>query len=166
MLTRPPDPGPRPPRCWQSRRRLALLAAILADEDTLSRGLGTPPLPEAHSPVEYRWQNSRCCQPLRGRSTVTSTTSCRTRTTKLSGGQPRQRCPSVPRLVRPLPPPGKNTQVLVRPVLPQPLKQGRVWLPNELRDRHVASHLDRAIRRQLGDPVTQPPKCGVLLTGS
>src|SRR5262249_37969806 len=59
-------------------------AAILADEDTVSRGLGTPPLPEAHFPVGYRWQNSRCCQPLRGRSTATSTTSCRTRTTKVS----------------------------------------------------------------------------------
>ncbi len=55
-------------------------AAILTDEDTLSRGLGTPPLPEAHSPVGYRWQNSRCCQPLRGHSTATSTTSCRTHT--------------------------------------------------------------------------------------
>src|SRR5262249_10912682 len=60
-------------------------AAILTDEDTLSRGLGTPPLPEAHSPVGYCWQNSRCCQPLRGRSTATSTTSCRTLTPKISG---------------------------------------------------------------------------------
>ncbi len=60
------------------------LAAILTDEDTLSRGLGTPPLPEAHSPVGYRWQNSRCCQPLRGRSTATSTTSCRTHTSHTS----------------------------------------------------------------------------------
>jgi len=59
--------------------------AILADEDTLSRGLGTAPLPEAHSSVGYCWQNSRCCQPLRGRSTATSTTSCRTLTTKFSG---------------------------------------------------------------------------------
>jgi len=60
------------------------LAAILTDEDTLSRGLGTPPLPEAHSPVGYRWQNSRCCQPLRGRSTATSTTSCRTHASHVS----------------------------------------------------------------------------------
>src|SRR5207248_4758750 len=52
--------------------------AILTDEDTLSRGLGTPPLPEARSPVGYCWQNSRCRRPLRGRSTATSTTSCRT----------------------------------------------------------------------------------------
>jgi len=58
--------------------------AILTDEDTLSRGLGTPPLPEAHLPVGYCWQNSRCCRPLRDLSTATSTTSCRTRTTKFS----------------------------------------------------------------------------------
>jgi hypothetical protein len=48
-------------------------------EDTLSRELRTPPLPETHVPVGYCWQNSRC-----GRSeecrTATSTTSCRTRT--------------------------------------------------------------------------------------
>ena len=55
--------------------------AIRKDEDTLSRRLGTPPLPEAHSPVGYCWQNSRCCRPLRGLSTATSTTSCRTLTT-------------------------------------------------------------------------------------
>src|SRR4051812_42515845 len=41
-------------------------AAPPKEEDTLSRGLGTPPLPEAHSPVGYCWQNSRCCRPLRG----------------------------------------------------------------------------------------------------
>ena len=27
------------------------------------RELRTPLLPEAHVPVGYRWQNSRCCQP-------------------------------------------------------------------------------------------------------
>ena len=31
----------------------------------MSRELGTPPLPEAHSPVGYCWQNSRCCRSLR-----------------------------------------------------------------------------------------------------
>src|SRR5262245_12074202 len=54
-------------------------AALSKEEVTLSRGLHTPPLPTTHAPVGYRWQNSECCQPLRGRSTVTSTTSCRTR---------------------------------------------------------------------------------------
>ena len=34
--------------------------AILADEDTLSRGLHTPPLPAAHASVGDCWQNSRC----------------------------------------------------------------------------------------------------------
>src|SRR5215207_1620484 len=41
-------------------------AALPREEDTLSRELGTPPLPEAHFPVGYCWQNSRCCRPLRG----------------------------------------------------------------------------------------------------
>src|SRR3954469_18558056 len=41
-------------------------AAPPKEEDTLSRGLGTPPLLETHSPVGYCWQNSRCCRPLRG----------------------------------------------------------------------------------------------------
>src|SRR3954451_19827342 len=41
-------------------------AALPEEEDTLSRELGTPPLPEAHFPVGYCWQNSRCCRPLRG----------------------------------------------------------------------------------------------------
>src|SRR5438309_1258259 len=54
-------------------------AALPKEEVTLSRGLHTPPLPATHAPVGYRWQNSECCQPLRGRSTVTSTTLCRTR---------------------------------------------------------------------------------------
>ena len=59
-LAIPRAPGPRPPRCWQSRSRLALSIATLADEDTLSRGLRTPPLPAAHAPVGDCWQNSRC----------------------------------------------------------------------------------------------------------
>jgi hypothetical protein len=53
-------------------------AALPKEEDTLSRELGTPPLPETHLPVGYCWQNSRCCRPLQGLSTATSTTSCRT----------------------------------------------------------------------------------------
>ena len=36
------------------------LVAILSDEDTLSRGLRTPPLPATHAPVGDCWQNSRC----------------------------------------------------------------------------------------------------------
>jgi hypothetical protein len=59
--------------------------AILSDEDTLSRGLRTPPLPATRASVGYCWQNSRCCRPLRGRSTATSTTSCRTLTPQISG---------------------------------------------------------------------------------
>src|SRR5690349_20889311 len=38
-------------------------AATLAGEVTLPRELRTPPLPEAHVPVGYCWQNNRCCQP-------------------------------------------------------------------------------------------------------
>ena len=34
--------------------------ATLAGEDTLSRGLRTPPLPTTHAPVGDCWQNSRC----------------------------------------------------------------------------------------------------------
>jgi hypothetical protein len=34
--------------------------AILTDEDTLSRGLRTPPLPATHASVGDCWQNSRC----------------------------------------------------------------------------------------------------------
>ena len=34
--------------------------AILSDEDTLSRGLRTPPLPATRAPVGDCWQNSRC----------------------------------------------------------------------------------------------------------
>src|SRR3954447_9717060 len=38
-------------------------AATLAGEVTLLRELRTPPLPKAHVPVGYCWQNNRCCQP-------------------------------------------------------------------------------------------------------
>src|SRR3954465_11888610 len=34
--------------------------AIISDEDTLSRGLRTPPLPATHASVGDCWQNSRC----------------------------------------------------------------------------------------------------------
>jgi hypothetical protein len=34
--------------------------ATLAGEDTLSRGLRTPPLPATHASVGDCWQNSRC----------------------------------------------------------------------------------------------------------
>jgi hypothetical protein len=34
--------------------------ATLSGEDTLSRGLRTPPLPATHAPVGDCWQNSRC----------------------------------------------------------------------------------------------------------
>ena len=56
----PRAPGPQPPRCWQSRSRLAPPIATLAGEDTLSRGLRTPPLPATHASVGDCWQNSRC----------------------------------------------------------------------------------------------------------
>ena len=39
--------------------------AILTDEDTLSRGLRTPPLPATHASVGDCWQNSRCRHLLR-----------------------------------------------------------------------------------------------------
>src|SRR3954447_16106335 len=39
-------------------------AAPLAGEATLPRELRTPLLPEAHVPVGYCWQNSRCCRPV------------------------------------------------------------------------------------------------------
>src|SRR6185437_805646 len=39
-------------------------AAILTEEDPLSRGLRTPPLPGAHASVGDCWQNSRCCHLL------------------------------------------------------------------------------------------------------
>jgi hypothetical protein len=38
--------------------------AIPKDEDTLSRGLRTPPLPGTHASVGDCWQNSKCCHPL------------------------------------------------------------------------------------------------------
>jgi len=37
-------------------------AALPGEEVTLSRGLGTPLLPETRAPVGYCWQNNRCCQ--------------------------------------------------------------------------------------------------------
>src|SRR5271157_4253868 len=37
-------------------------AALPREEVTLSRGLGTPLLPETRAPVGYCWQNNRCCQ--------------------------------------------------------------------------------------------------------
>ena len=40
------------------------LIATLAGEDTLSRGLRTPPLPATHASVGDCWQNSRCCHLL------------------------------------------------------------------------------------------------------
>jgi len=43
--------------------------ATLAGEDTLSRGLRTPPLPATHAPVGDCWQNSRCRHLLIGRAT-------------------------------------------------------------------------------------------------
>ena len=43
--------------------------ATLADEDTLSRGLRTPPLPATHASVGDCWQNSRCRHLLIGRAT-------------------------------------------------------------------------------------------------
>jgi hypothetical protein len=43
----------------------------------LSRELRTPPLPAAHVPVGYGWQNSRCSRSRECR-TATPTTSCRT----------------------------------------------------------------------------------------
>ena len=43
--------------------------ATLAGEDTLSRGLRTPPLPATHASVGDCWQNSRCRHLLIGRAT-------------------------------------------------------------------------------------------------
>jgi hypothetical protein len=43
--------------------------AIPTDEDTLSRGLHTPPLPATHASVGDCWQNSRCRHLLCGRAT-------------------------------------------------------------------------------------------------
>src|SRR5262249_42743246 len=49
------------------------------EEAPLCRELRTPPLPAAHVPVGYCWQHSRSCHSERS-MTVTSATSCRTRT--------------------------------------------------------------------------------------
>src|SRR5947209_15611536 len=49
------------------------------EEATLCRELRTPPLPAAHVPVGYCWQHSRSCHSEKC-MTVTSATSCRTRT--------------------------------------------------------------------------------------
>src|SRR4029079_8191277 len=43
--------------------------AIPRDEDTLSRGLRTPPLPGTHASVGDCWQNSKCCHLLIRRAT-------------------------------------------------------------------------------------------------
>ena len=60
--------------------------ATLADEDTLSRGLRTPPLPATHASVGDCWQNSRCRHLLyRKSNTLPATPSCRTLTPKISG---------------------------------------------------------------------------------
>jgi hypothetical protein len=59
VLTLPPDPGARPPWCWQSQRRLALRLPSVAEEATLSGGLVRPIAGDAR-PVGYCWQNSRC----------------------------------------------------------------------------------------------------------
>jgi hypothetical protein len=66
--------------------------AILADEDTLFRGLRTPPLPETHASVGDCWQNSRCRHLLRKSNTLPAIPSCRTLTTKISGPRQRVRC--------------------------------------------------------------------------
>src|SRR5262245_41267902 len=55
--------------------------ATLTDEDTLSRGLRTPPLPATHASVGDCWQNSRCRHLLCWKSvTVPAIPSCRTQT--------------------------------------------------------------------------------------
>jgi hypothetical protein len=67
--SRPVDPSTR---SWSPTALMLAVAAsarasaaLAKEEDTLSRELGTPPLPEAHLPVGYCWQNSRCCRSLR-----------------------------------------------------------------------------------------------------
>ncbi len=57
--------------------------ATLAGEDTLSRGLRTPPLPATHASVGDCWQNSRCRHLLleeqhTSRDTLVSHSSCQT----------------------------------------------------------------------------------------
>jgi hypothetical protein len=60
------------------------LAAIPRDEDTLSRGLRTFPLPGTHASVADCWQNNRCCHLLPKSNTVSATPPCRTRTKKFT----------------------------------------------------------------------------------
>jgi hypothetical protein len=52
--------------------------ATLAGEDTLSRGLRTPPLPATHASVGDCWQNSRCRHLLWKSNTLLAIPSCRT----------------------------------------------------------------------------------------
>jgi hypothetical protein len=63
-LTIPRPPGPRPPWCWQSQPVARALAALPWEEDTLCRGLRTPPLPGTHALVGDSWRNSWCCHLL------------------------------------------------------------------------------------------------------
>jgi hypothetical protein len=73
--------------CW-SPTALVLAVATLAhasvairrDEDTLSRGLRTSPLPGTHAAVADDGQNRRCCHLLSKSNTGSMTPSCRTRT--------------------------------------------------------------------------------------
>ena len=81
-LAIPAAPGPRPPWCWQSRFRLALQITTLKGEDTLSRGLRTPPLPATHASVGDCWQNSKCRHLLWKSNTFPTIPSCRTQTDK------------------------------------------------------------------------------------
>ncbi len=71
-LAIPSNPSSRPPRGWQSQRRLAVRLPALQAEATLFRELRTPGSPPAHVPVGYRWQNTE--------SSLINTraTSCRT----------------------------------------------------------------------------------------
>ena len=52
--------------------------AIPRDEDTLSRGLRTPPLPATHASIGDCWQNSRCRHLLWKSNTFPAIPSCRT----------------------------------------------------------------------------------------
>jgi len=65
-LTLPRTPGPRPP-CDAGSRDLGLRSGRhpFRNEDTLSRGLQTSPLPGTHASVGDCWQNSRYCHLLR-----------------------------------------------------------------------------------------------------
>src|SRR5262245_33296189 len=59
--------------------------ATLTSEDTLSRGLRTPPLPATHASVGDCWQSSRCRHLLCWKSvTVPAIPSCRTQTVQNS----------------------------------------------------------------------------------